>query len=104
VTTDQGREASADDDSFSDTSALLALLVARVTDLGRGPPALVRWVSGRTDGGRYPKELARLLSRALRRATGPAGRTTDTVGEGPPGPSDTRPGDKPSWTRAGAPR
>ncbi len=94
MTTDQGREANADDDSFSDTSALLTLLVARVTDLGRGPPALVRWVSGRTDGGLYPKELARLLSRALRRAaaraTGSDGRTTETVGEVPPGPSDTR--------------
>ncbi len=39
--------------------AHLVPIIARVVDLGRGPPGLVAWVHGRLDGGRPPGSAAR---------------------------------------------
>jgi hypothetical protein len=49
-------------------SAVWALMpvVARAIDLGRGPPALVRWLAGGLGRGHDPRELASRLARVLR--------------------------------------
>ncbi len=62
----------------TDVRPPLTPLVARVIELGRGPPALVRWVSARLGSGMPAPELATLLAREFAPAA-PAGETLAAV-------------------------
>ena len=78
------------DDSTPDARALLTPLVARVIELGRGPPALVRWVAIRLGRGGSARELAARLAREFPRRSH---HTTDTLGAVPrAGAADTTTG------------
>ena len=84
-----GRKVDAGNDAARANSDLLRPLVARVIDLGRGPPALVSWIASRVCRGPCPKKLAGSLARTLRRAGSQTAdaRTVETIREGPPRPS-----------------
>jgi hypothetical protein len=60
------------DDSLEYLSNLLAPIIARVLELGRGPPALMDWIATQrltlglsSNGVSPPRELARLLAEKL---------------------------------------
>lgn len=64
------------DDLISDARVPLTPLVARVIELRRGPPALVRWVTARLGWGLCPRDLATRLAREFVRSGLPAVDTT----------------------------
>ncbi|AWM40696.1 hypothetical protein GobsT_07700 [Gemmata obscuriglobus] len=63
-----------------DPGARLLPLIARVIDLGRGPPGLVQWVTARLGCGLGARELAHRLAGELAR---PGAGAADTLPAAP---------------------